>query len=161
MLGSVTSGTDAIDEERRPMASEGSAMFVKVLARFERVITLVLMVLMMLVVTLATVDLIWTIVRGAIRPPFALFTIEKLLEIFGAFLLVLIGLELLETIKAYLNEHAVHAEIVLMAAIVAAARKVIIVDPKELTPLTILAIAGLVLALTLGYYLFRRAQRGA
>jgi len=46
-----------------------------------------------------------------------------------------------------------------MAAIVAAARKVIIVDPKELSPLAILAIAALVLALASGYYLFTRARR--
>jgi uncharacterized membrane protein (DUF373 family) len=134
-------------------------MFIKILTRFERAITLVLMALMMVVVTLATIDLIWTILQGAVRSPFALFTIEKLLEVFGAFLLVLVGLELLDTIKAYLNEHVIHAEIVLMAAIVAAARKVIIVDPKELSPLAILAIAALVLALASGYYLFTRARR--
>jgi uncharacterized membrane protein (DUF373 family) len=134
-------------------------MFIKILTRFERAITLVLMVLMMVVVTLATIDLIWTILQGAVRSPFALFTIEKLLEVFGAFLLVLVGLELLDTIKAYLNEHVIHAEIVLMAAIVAAARKVIIVDPKELSPMAILAIAALVLALASSYYLFARARR--
>ena len=134
-------------------------MLTKILTRFERAITLVLMVLMMMVVTLATIDLVWTIMQGAIHSPFALFTIEKLLEVFGAFLLVLVGLELLITIKAYLNEHVIHAEIVLMAAIVAAARKVIIVDPKELGPLAILALAALVLALASGYYLLTRARR--
>ena len=134
-------------------------MLTKILTRFERTITLVLMVLMMMVVTLATIDLVWTILRGAIHSPAALFTIGKLLDVFGAFLLVLVGLELLDTIRAYLNEHVIHAEIVLMAAIVAAARKVIIVDPKELGPLAVLALAALVLALATGYYLLTRARR--
>ena len=68
-----------------------------VLDSFERAIVLVLIALMSLVVLFASIDLAWTIVRDMLAPPFLLMTLEGLLDTFGAFLLVLIGLELLET----------------------------------------------------------------
>ncbi len=47
-------------------------------------------------------------------------------EIFGFFMLILIGIELLETIRAYLVENVVHVEVVIEVALIAIARKVII-----------------------------------
>ena len=66
-----------------------------------------------------------------ITPPIILLEINELLEIFGFFLLVLIGVEILETIKAYLLEKVVHVEIVLEVALFAIARKVIILDLEK------------------------------
>jgi uncharacterized membrane protein (DUF373 family) len=81
-----------------------------------------------------------------------------LLDIFGYFLLILIGVELLETIKAYLSEHVVHVEIVLEVALVAIARKVIILDVKELPSLTLIGIAAVIVALAAAYYLEKRGR---
>ncbi len=72
------------------------------------------------------------------------------------FLLVLLGLELLETIKAYLIEHAIHVEIVMVVALIAISRKVIILDIKVVDAATLIAIGGILLALSLGYYLISR-----
>ena len=52
-----------------------------------------------------------------------------MIAVLGAFLLVLIGVELLDTIKAYFRENAIHVEIVVLLAIIAVARKVILLDP--------------------------------
>ena len=56
-----------------------------------------------------------------------------LLEYFGYVLLVLIGVELLDTIRAYLQEHVVHVEIVLEVALIAVARKIIILELKDVS----------------------------
>ena len=48
------------------------------------------------------------------KPPVSLLNIEEMLEVFGFFLMVLIGVELLESIKAYLQEERVHAEVVFL-----------------------------------------------
>jgi uncharacterized membrane protein (DUF373 family) len=87
-----------------------------------------------------------------------LLEIDELLDIFGFFLLILIGVELLETIKAYLVEHVVHVEIVLEVALIAIARKVIILEPKELPPLTLLSIAALIVTLAIAFYLEKQAR---
>lgn len=80
-----------------------------------------------------------------------------MLEVFGFFLMVLIGLELLESIKAYLEEERVHAEIVLLVALVAVARKIIVLDYKDDTPEMVYGIAAIIISLSVGYFLVRRA----
>jgi len=129
----------------------------RALALVEKAILYVLMGLMAIVLILATLDLIWTIGVAVSTPPFLVVTLEALLDIFGMFLLVLVGLELLDTIKAYVKEHVVHAEIVLLAALIAVARKAITLDLKHLPPEVALALAALLVALAAGYFLLKRA----
>jgi uncharacterized membrane protein (DUF373 family) len=71
-------------------------------------------------------------------------------------MLVLIGIELLETIKAYLTENVIHVEIVLEVALIAIARKVIILDIEKYSGLTIVGTAGLILAVAAAYYAVKR-----
>jgi uncharacterized membrane protein (DUF373 family) len=85
--------------------------------------------------------------------------IDQLLEIFGLFLLVLIGIELLDTMKAYLVEKVVHVEIVFAVALIAVARKVIVLDVAKYPSLTLIAIGVIILALSIGYYLIKRIDR--
>ena len=128
------------------------------LKKFEKAIVYSLIGMMMIVVLLATAELGWIIVKDIVSPPRFLLEIYEVLDIFGYFLLVLIGVELLETIKAYLVEHVVHTEIVLEVALIAIARKVIILDVKELAPLTLVGIASLVITLALAYRLERHGR---
>lgn len=133
----------------------------RIVAWFERAVVLSLMVMMMAVVSLSVVELGWIIVKDVMSPPVVILEIDELLEIFGFFLLVLIGVELLETIKAYLRENVVHVEIVLEVALIAIARKVIVLDVTKYSGMTLLAIAAIVLALAAAYHLQRRGGRQA
>jgi len=108
---------------------------------------------MIVVILLSTFQLGRILVLDIITPPDYLLDITELLDLFGFFMLILIGVELLETIRAYLDDHAVHVEIVLEVALIAVARKVVIVDVKDYTPDTLLAIAAIVLSLAGAYYL--------
>jgi len=129
---------------------------VEFLKKFERGIVHILIVMMMLVLLLATVELGWIIVRDIVTPPVILLEIGELLEIFGFFLLVLIGVELLETIKAYLVEQVIHVEIVLEVALIAIARKVIILDLEKYSELTLVGIAALILSIAAAVYAVKR-----
>jgi uncharacterized membrane protein (DUF373 family) len=94
-----------------------------------------------------------------IDPPFVLVSVEQLLEIFGLLMLVIIGIELLETImKTYITQGQPHYEVVLAVSIIAIARKVIILDIKKLEPLTLIGIASIIIALTIGFYFMKRSQ---
>lgn len=124
--------------------------------KFERLIVLSLVLMMTLVLLLATFELAWIIIKDIISPPVFLLEINELLEIFGLFMLVLIGVELLETIvKTYLHQSSDHARIVMAVAIIAIARKVIILDVKESSAQVLLGLAALVLALCVGYFLIK------
>jgi uncharacterized membrane protein (DUF373 family) len=132
----------------------------KVPKLFEKVIVLALIIMMMGVVLLATIELGYILIKDVISPPLLLLDINELLDVFGFFLLILIGVELLETIRAYLLEHVVHVEVVIEVALIAIARKVIILDLAETTSATLFGIAAIVVALALAYFLrFHRMRR--
>jgi uncharacterized membrane protein (DUF373 family) len=122
----------------------------------ERIIVTALIVMMTIVLLLATVDLGWILVRDIFSLPIVLLGIDELLEIFGFFLLVLIGVELLETIKAYFDEHVVHVEVVLEVAMIAIARKVITLEVKDLPSLTLIGISAIILALAVAFHFVKR-----
>ena len=125
------------------------------LSKFEHFIVVALIIMMVLVVFLATVELGWIIIKDIITPPVFWLEIDQLLAIFGFFLLILIGVELLETIKAYLNTNAIHVEVVLEVALIAIARKVIILDLKKYSELTLVGVAALILTLAIAYALLK------
>jgi uncharacterized membrane protein (DUF373 family) len=127
------------------------------MAIVEKAVLYALMALMAIVLVLATLDLVWTIILAVTTPPLLLVTLDTLLEIFGMFLLVLVGLELLDTITAYIREHVVHAEIVILAAMIAVARKAITLDLTKSEPIVAFGLAALVLALSAAYFLLKRA----
>ena len=92
------------------------------------------------------------------RLPIFILNIKEILEIFGLFLLVLIGIELFETMEIYIKENVVHIEVVLTVALIAVARKVIILDVKKVDSATLLGIAAIILALSVGYYLIMKTE---
>ncbi len=111
------------------------------------------------VVVLSTLHLGVLISQEVWAPPRFLIRVQGLLEIFGYFLLVLIGVELLETLKAYLKRDVIHVRVVLEVALIAMARKVIIEEPNTVPALTLLGIAALILALGIAFYFERHAKR--
>jgi uncharacterized membrane protein (DUF373 family) len=125
---------------------------------FERIITRVLLLMMAGVVLLSTIELAWILGKDVLSPPLFLLDLNELLELFGQFLLVLIGIELLHTMKIYVVQRVIHLEAVLIVALIAMARKIVVLEPKELPEGTPLGIAAIVLALALGYYLVRRSR---
>ena len=129
------------------------------LDRFERMINYSLLIMLACVVMLATYELGWLIVKDALTPPLFLLEIEELLEVFGQFLLVLIGIELVHSVKIYIEQREFHLEAVLAVALVAVARKIITLDAKALPEGTLWGLAAMVLALVIGYYLVRRSRR--
>ena len=131
----------------------------KQLSRFERAINGTLLVMLSTVVVLATIDLGWIIIKDMLTPPVMLLNVSELLELFGSFLLVLVGMELLNMVKAYIAEKTVHVEVTLAVSIIAIVRKVVILEPKEMDGPTLLGIAAIILALTVGYYLMKLAGR--
>jgi uncharacterized membrane protein (DUF373 family) len=130
-----------------------------VLKKYERFMIQALMVMMAVVLGFATLDLGWLIIKDIIESPYLLLSVNQLLDIFGLFMLVLIGIELLETImKTYLTQDQPHYEVVLSVAIIAIARKVIILDLKDVDSLSLIGMASIIVALTVGYFFMKRAH---
>jgi uncharacterized membrane protein (DUF373 family) len=134
-------------------------MLETLLTKIQRFTVLALAGMLAVVVLLSTVHLGVLIAEEIWAPPRFLIRVQGLLEIFGYFLLVLIGVELLETLKAYLKKDVIHVRVVLEVALIAMARKVIIEEPNSVPGLTLLGIAALILALGIAFYFERQAKR--
>ncbi|MCR4438242.1 MAG: phosphate-starvation-inducible PsiE family protein [bacterium] len=130
----------------------------RVIYVFERCVTTAVVVMMMVAIAAATVELVVILVRELLNPPLMLLDIEEMLEVFGFFLMILIGLELLATVRAYLRQARLCVEVVFLVAMTALARKVIVLDYKEVPPLVLLGIAALLVALAGGYMMLRRVH---
>ncbi len=128
------------------------------LDKFQKFIIVILAILMGFVVMLATLELVYIIALDLLSPPIVLLDSKELLDIFGYFLLILIGIELLETFSIYLHERAINVQVVLLVAMIALARKVIILDAEDIQSLTLFAIGFVILALAAGYYMVKRSQ---
>ncbi|MEE9369423.1 MAG: phosphate-starvation-inducible PsiE family protein [Pontiella sp.] len=129
----------------------------KILDKFEQVIVFTLLAFMMIAVFLATIEVGVILWKQMMNPPYMLLDVKEIMEVFGFLLMVIIGLELLETIKAYLDKKVIHVEVVLLVALVAVARKVIILEYKDMQPSMLFAIAALVISLSAGFFIVRRA----
>jgi len=128
------------------------------LKKFEQYTIILLSVGIALAILLSFFDVLWTVSLEILNPPFLLIPSNELLELLGSFLIILVGLELLETIRHYLEEGHIKPEILLVVALIAVSRKVIILDVKHSDPLMIMGVAVLIIALTLSYYLFKKIQ---
>ena len=128
------------------------------LKKFEKIIIGSLIFMMVLVVLISTIELAVLIVKDIMEPPRYWLGIDQLFEVFGFFLMLLIGVELLETIKAYLHENVVHSEIVLEVALIAISRKVITLNVKAYEPLALLGIAALIVSIGLAYFFIKKCR---
>jgi uncharacterized membrane protein (DUF373 family) len=129
------------------------------LSKVQKFTVLALAAMLAVVVFLSVLHLGVLIAEEIWQPPRFLIRVQGLLEIFGYFLLVLIGVELLETLKAYLKKDVIHIRVVLEVALIAMARKVIIEEPNTVPGLTLLGIAALILALGIAFHVERQAKR--
>jgi uncharacterized membrane protein (DUF373 family) len=123
----------------------------------ERYIIKTLIGLMSLLLIIATVQLGYMVIKSILESDVFILDLDVLMDLFGVFLLVLIGIELLDTIKVYFKKHDIHVEVVMLVALIAIARKIILLDFDNYTGLEVLGIASIVIALALGYYFIKKA----
>jgi uncharacterized membrane protein (DUF373 family) len=122
------------------------------LKKFERIVTGALLIMLASVIVLALIDLGSFLVQGVLKPPFFTLEVGDLLRIFGLFLLVLIGLELLETVKCYYVEGKIELKVIFSVALIALGRKIIILEPEKYDGMTLIGMGIIILALVAGYY---------
>lgn len=123
----------------------------------EKFIIKTLIGLMSLLLIIATVQLGYMVIKSIIQSDVFILDLDVLMDLFGVFLLVLIGIELLDTIKVYFKKHDIHVEVVMLVALIAIARKIILMDFSKYTGLEILGVAAVTIALALGYYFIKKA----
>ncbi len=124
---------------------------------FEAVLLVGILLALSVTLLLAFVDIAYVIYEKIMAPPVYIVDANGLMELFSLILILLIGLELVETIKTYLKENAIHVELVLLVAIIAIARKVVVWDFNQHTHTQLYSLAAMVVALGISYFLVKRS----
>lgn len=108
--------------------------------------------LMVIVIIWSSLDVVVHVYRQLTSIE-TIFNVENLISLLGAFLAVLIAIEIFLNIIFYLREDAIHVPLVIATALTAVARKVIIIDYTTMPPLTIFAMGTVIFALGISYWL--------
>ena len=116
---------------------------------------------MALGIAAALATLVLLVIREVGRLWGQIDTIRELQEavqaLFAGVLLVVLGLELMDTLRKYFIEHRLRLEFLLSVALIAVARHVIQLDYEHASPWLVAAIALLVASLAASYVGIRRA----
>ncbi len=116
----------------------------------------ILAILMVFVILMGVIDVGWTIYQKLMTPPIFILTISDMLATFGAFMAVLIAIEILINITVYLRDDVIHVKIVMATALMAIARKVIIMDFETIESSYVYGIAAVLLATSVAYWLIHK-----
>ncbi|MAL97478.1 MAG: hypothetical protein CL583_03415 [Alteromonadaceae bacterium] len=114
-----------------------------------------LALLMVFVIIMGVVDVGWILYERLISPPVYILTISDMLATFGAFMAVLIAIEIFINITVYLRDNVIHVKIVIATALMAIARKVIVLDLEKVSPAYLWGIASIMLAVSLAYLMMQ------
>lgn len=118
----------------------------------------VLALIMTAVIMWGVVDVCWVLYKKLMSPPLFLLTISDILATFGAFMAVLIAIEIFVNICIYLREDVIHVQIVMATALMAIARKIIILDFDKISSDYVWAMAGVIFAMSIGYFLVLKSS---
>ncbi len=124
-----------------------------------RICVKLLAVLMVAVILWGVADVCYVMYTLLMEPPFMLLDINDIFAIFGAFMAVLIAIEIFINIRLYLGSDTLPVKLVIATALMAIARKVIILDLDKISPQYITAIALVVLALGITYWLIGKSGK--
>lgn len=134
--------------------------FLDTIGKVETILAKVLSLIMIVVIIVSTIDLIRIVVVDVYLDPRVLFN-RGLFEIFGMFLNILIALEILENITAYLRKHVIQVELVIITSLVAIARKIIILDLDKTTGISIIGLGVAIFALSVSYFIIRISHQSS
>ncbi|MBN1416584.1 MAG: phosphate-starvation-inducible PsiE family protein [Bacteroidales bacterium] len=123
--------------------------------KIEKLILIIIVVIFSFLLLLSLIDIVYEIIMEVRTKPFLIIKADNLMDLFSVFLIVLIGLELLETIKAYLRDDILHVELVLLLAIIAVSRKVIVWNFDKYDTWELIGLAIMVIALSFSYFLLK------
>ena len=112
-------------------------------------------IIISILLIVAILDVIIQLYKGITDSSLTEFIETQFTQLIGLFLTILIGVELLEAVKAFLKEEIVHVEIVVLVAIIAISRKVIVWEISTIGHMELIALALMLLALAATYWVIK------
>lgn len=135
----------------------------RLIGKFEALIIALLQLLLVVAVTVGTAQLFILFIKRLPGSWAAIDTADDLHTVmqraFGGVLVVVLGLELIETLKVYFHEHQVRVEVIMIVGLIAVGRHVIQVDYENVEASQLIGLGALIVSLALGYFLVGRSSK--
>ncbi|NJK77325.1 MAG: phosphate-starvation-inducible PsiE family protein [Richelia sp. CSU_2_1] len=128
--------------------------FLHCMESVEVIVSKILSLAMIAVILVSVCDLLIFVATEIINDPKTLLK-DTLFVIFGLFLNVLIALEILENITAYLKKHVIQVELVIVTSLIAVSRKIIILDLEKKDAMDLIGLATAIFALSISYLIVK------
>ena len=142
-----------------PMKLFDDKQFLSAIHGYERQLAKLLAVLLAAVVGIAALELVVETGVALLQRQTNWFD-GSLIKLLDRLLLIFIALEVLQNVTAYLRDQVVQIELVLLTALTAVARKVIVLPPgTENKPALMAGFGVIVVGLAAAYWLVRQARR--
>jgi uncharacterized membrane protein (DUF373 family) len=141
------------------LPAEHEDQFIKFLHSIIHFAVRVLAFLMALLILWGVADVVYVLYQRLLAPPFMLLKIEDIVTSFGAFLAVLIAIEIFVNITVYIRRDVLPIKLVIATALMAIARKVIVFQFDLISPLYLFGTAAVILALGVTYWLISIKDR--
>ncbi|MBK8454369.1 MAG: phosphate-starvation-inducible PsiE family protein [Thiofilum sp.] len=138
------------------LPAEHEDILISFLHRIIRVAVKILAVIMMFVILWGIGDVVYVLYQRLMAPPKYLLEISDIFQTFGAFMAVMIAIEIFINIRLYLGTNVIPVQLVVATALMAVARKLIVLDSEKATPEYILSISAAAFALGITYWLMGR-----
>lgn len=148
------------NELHQELSPEFHDPYIRVLHIVIRLSVRLLAALMVIVILWGVADVFYVIYQNLTSPPLLMMlSVHDIFEIFAAVMVVLIGIEIFINIRMYLGSDVLPLKLVLATALMAVARKVIVLDLAKLGYQEILSLAATILALGVTYWLVSNGKR--
>ncbi|MCP9861096.1 MULTISPECIES: phosphate-starvation-inducible PsiE family protein [unclassified Cyanobium] len=136
----------------------GDKRFLSIVHGYERLLAKLLALLLAVVIGFAVIELV---VESSIK--IARFQTDwfegGLIQLLDRLLMIFIALEVLQNVTAYLRDQVVQIELVLLTAMTAVARKVIVLPPgTESNPQLMAGFGVIVVGIAAAYWLVKQAR---
>ncbi|MCC5880978.1 MAG: phosphate-starvation-inducible PsiE family protein [Idiomarina sp.] len=117
--------------------------------------------LMVLVIIWGAIDVVFVMYETVIADPIFLIGVNEMFTLFSSFMVVLIAIEIFINIRLYLGTSVLPVQLVIATALMAIARKVIVLDVEAVDASYLAAMGLVILALGLTYWLLARKTKHA
>ena len=146
-----------VDKETH-LSSEGDWLICK-LSNVIRVLVRLLAIMMTVVIMFCVADVFLVVFEKLNESPKFLLDLNDIFAVFASFLAVLIAIEIFVNIALYLRDDVIHIRLVVATALMAIARKVIVLDFTTIEQEFLIGIALIILALAVAYFLVSKKAR--
>ncbi len=132
---------------------------IKFTNRFEKLISAILLGFGMVIIAYQVVQLIWNTIKSfeqRFREAGLDYAPEYTKTIAILFFNILLMIEIVQTIKVFSHNHIIKVRVILIVCLIAASRKILELGEGHSDPMTMFALAALILSLAAGYFLVSR-----